>query len=59
MGVAKEGDKQEKKEEHREKDEKLHDALENSFPASDPPPMSQPRHKSDPPKDKKSTETRK
>lgn len=43
MGVAKESDKQKKKEEHRERDDKLHDALEDSFPASDPPPMRQPR----------------
>jgi hypothetical protein len=59
MGVTKEADKQKKKEEHQKKDEKLHDALEDSFPASDPPPMSQPRHKSGAPKDKKSTEVKK
>ena len=59
MGVAKEGDKQKKKEEHRERDEQLHDALEDSFPASDPLPMSQPRHKNGPPKNKKSTQIQK
>ena len=52
-------DKQKKKEEHRERDDKLHDALEDSFPASDPPPMRQPRHKSGPPKDKKSPQIQK
>jgi hypothetical protein len=56
MGVAKEADKQKKQEEHHEKQEKLHDALEDSFPASDPPAMTQPTHKSGAPKDKKSTE---
>jgi hypothetical protein len=59
MGVAKESDKQKKKEEHRARDDKLHDALEDSFPASDPPPMRQPRHKSGPPKDKKSPQIQK
>jgi hypothetical protein len=49
MGVAKESDKQKKKEEHRERDDKLHDALEDSFPASDPLSLSQIRsaHNSD------------
>ena len=56
MGVAKEANKQKKQEEHHEKQEKLHDALEDSFPASDPPAMTQPTHKSGAPKDKKSTE---
>jgi hypothetical protein len=55
MGVAKEADKQ-KKEEEEEKQEQLHDALEDSFPASDPPALTQPLHKSGAPKDKKSTE---
>ena len=49
----------EEKKEHRERDDKLHDALEDSFPASDPPPMRQPRHKSGPPKDKKSPQIQK
>jgi hypothetical protein len=56
MGIAKEANKQKKQEEHHEKQEKLHDALEDSFPASDPPAMTQPTHKSGAPKDKKSTE---
>ncbi|MEA2833418.1 MAG: hypothetical protein QOG66_1620 [Methylobacteriaceae bacterium] len=56
MGVAKEANKQKKQEEHHEKQERLHDALEDSFPASDPPAMTQPTHKSGAPKDKKSTE---
>ena len=56
MGVAKETAKTEKQADHREKQEKLNDALEDSFPASDPPAMTQPRHKSGAPKDKKSTE---
>jgi hypothetical protein len=34
----------------------LEDALEDTFPASDPPAMTQPTHKSGAPKDKKSTE---
>jgi hypothetical protein len=55
MAVAKEADKQ-KKEEEEEKQEQLHDALEDSFPASDPPALTQPLHKSGAPKDKKSTE---
>jgi hypothetical protein len=55
MSVPKETSKQ-KKEEHHEKQEKLNDALEDSFPASDPPAMTQPLHKSGAPKDKKSTE---
>jgi len=46
MGVAKEAAKTEKQADHREKQEKLNDALEDSFPASDPPAMTQPRHKS-------------
>jgi hypothetical protein len=33
----------------------LNDALEDSFPASDPPAMTQPTHKSGAPKDKEST----
>jgi hypothetical protein len=53
MGAAKEANKQKKEE---EKQEDLHDALEDSFPASDPPAMTQPLHKSGAPKDKKSTE---
>jgi hypothetical protein len=53
MGVAKEANKQKKEE---EKEEKLHEALEDTFPASDPPAMTQPLHKSGAPKDKKSTE---
>ena len=56
MGVAKEANKQKKKEEHRERDAKLHDALEDTFPASDPAPMSQPRHKT---KDNKSAHIKK
>jgi hypothetical protein len=56
MGVAKEASKQKSQEEHNEKQEKLHDALEDTFPASDPPAMTQPLHKSGAPKDKKSTE---
>jgi hypothetical protein len=56
MAVAKEADKQKKEEEHQEKQEQLHDALEDSFPASDPPALTQPLHKSGAPKDKKSTE---
>jgi hypothetical protein len=56
MGIAKEASKQKKEEEHHEKQEQLHDALEDSFPASDPPAMTQPLHKSGAPKDKKSTE---
>jgi hypothetical protein len=56
MGVAKAANTQKKEEEHHEKQEKLHDALEDSFPASDPPAMTQPTHKSGAPKDKKSTE---
>jgi hypothetical protein len=56
MGVAKEASKQKSQEEHDEKQEKLHDALEDTFPASDPPAMTQPLHKSGAPKDKKSTE---
>jgi hypothetical protein len=56
MGVAKEASKQKKEEEHHEKQEKLNDALEDSFPASDPPAMTQPLHKSGAPKDKKSTD---
>jgi hypothetical protein len=56
MGVAKEASKQKKEEEHHEEQEELHDALEDSFPASDPPAMTQPLHKSGAPKDKKSTD---
>jgi hypothetical protein len=56
MGAANEASKQKKEEKHHEKQEKLHDALEDSFPASDPPAMTQPTHKSGAPKDKKSTE---
>jgi len=56
MGAANEASKQKKEEKHHEKQEKLHDALETSFPASDPPAMTQPTHKSGAPKDKKSTE---
>jgi hypothetical protein len=56
MGVAKEANKQKKEEEHHEKQEQLHDALEDTFPASDPPALTQPLHKSGAPKDKKSTE---
>jgi hypothetical protein len=55
MGVAKEANKQQKQE-HHEEQEQLHDALEDTFPASDPPAMTQPTHKSGAPKDKKSTE---
>jgi hypothetical protein len=53
MGVAKEANKQKK---HEEKQEELHDALEDTFPASDPPALTQPLHKSGAPKNKKSTE---
>jgi hypothetical protein len=56
MSIAKDANKQTKQEEHHEKQEKLNDALEDSFPASDPPAMTQPLHKSGAPKDKKSTE---
>ncbi|MEA2759472.1 MAG: hypothetical protein QOH65_2085 [Methylobacteriaceae bacterium] len=56
MSVPKETSKQKKEAEHHEKQEKLNDALEDSFPASDPPAMTQPLHKSGAPKDKKSTE---
>ena len=56
MGAANEASKRNKEEKHHEKQEKLHDALEDSFPASDPPAMTQPTHKSGAPKDKKSTE---
>ena len=56
MGAAKETAKTEKQADHHEKQEKLHDALEATFPASDPPAMTQPTHKSGAPKDKKSTE---
>ena len=56
MGVAKEASKQKQEEDHAEKQEKLHDALEDTFPASDPPALTQPLHKSGAPKDKKSTE---
>ena len=56
MGAANEASKQKKEEKHHETQEKLHDALEDSFPASDPPAMTQPTHKSGAPKDKKSTE---
>jgi hypothetical protein len=56
MGAANEASKQKKEEKHHQKQEKLHDALEDSFPASDPPAMTQPTHKSGAPKDKKSTE---
>lgn len=34
----------------------LEDALEDTFPASDPPAMTQPTHKSGAPKGKESTE---
>jgi hypothetical protein len=53
MGVAKEANQQKK---HEEKQEELHDALEDTFPASDPPALTQPLHKSGAPKNKKSTE---
>jgi hypothetical protein len=53
---GKEADKQKRQEEHHEEQEQLHDALEDSFPASDPPAMTQPLHKSGAPKYKKSTE---
>ena len=56
MGAGKEADKQKKQDEHHEQQEELHDALEDTFPASDPPAMTQPLHKSGAPKDKKSTE---
>jgi hypothetical protein len=56
MGAAKEAAKTQKQADHQEKQKKLNDALEDSFPASDPPAMTQPLHKSGAPKDKKSTE---
>ncbi|MBV9066128.1 MAG: hypothetical protein JO004_10235 [Methylobacteriaceae bacterium] len=56
MGAAKEAAKTAKQADHQEKQENLHDALEDTFPASDPPAMTQPTHKSGAPKDKKSTE---
>jgi hypothetical protein len=56
MGAAKQAAKTAKQADHEEKQEKLHDALEETFPASDPPAMTQPTHKSGAPKDKKSTE---
>jgi hypothetical protein len=56
MGAAKEAAKTANQADHQEKQEKLHDALEDTFPASDPPAMTQPTHKSGAPKDKKSTE---
>ena len=56
MGAAKEAAKTDKQRDHHEQQEELHDALEDSFPASDPPAMTQPTHKSGAPEDKKSTD---
>ena len=56
MGAGKDAAKTQNQADHHEKQEQLHDALEDSFPASDPPAMTQPTHKSGAPKDKKSTE---
>jgi hypothetical protein len=57
MGAENDTQRSKKQEEHHEKQqEKLHDALEDSFPASDPPAMTQPLHKSGAPKGKKTTD---